>query len=383
MSRPGVGGVIDLRAVPLLAPLLLAAWLLVPAVDAHNAAAAPEQYARFLSDCSDDWGGHSAVRDGHDLVALDLTERWIADLDAPGFFVMLTVGFGFAEANSQGGPLYDEVDVTGPGGTLKVRLATKDNKVFTAESGNGLRVPDVIVPPRPSLLQNGVQDGSRFLIEFGFSYANAGVDVGSKITAAKVQAYARQDRGDFMPGGYYLLGVSSGGDRECPQSGHQGGGDPGTLYVRTDYTLRGTEAPFVQLSLNTDAVAVSGNQSAFLTLDVKNKLSKQAQGVSVKAAAPADWSATVEPTFATASSLVSKPFNVRVQAPSGVAKNATLRLTVDTDAGGHATRDVPLYWFPAGVSPTIPSTPTAKGSPAPMIILAVLALGIVAALRRP
>jgi hypothetical protein len=351
------------------------AAILLPTILAHNATLAPEQYVRFLSDCSDDWGGHSAVRDGHDLVALDLMERWLPDA-GPALFVMLTVGFGFAEANSQGGPLADEIEIAAPPGPIKVRLTSSDNKVFTAESGSGLRKPDVILPTRPSLLPSGVQDGSRILIEFGFRYDTLSLKVGDKVTAAKAQAFARGDRGDMMPGGYYVLGVASGGDRECPQSGHQGGGDPGTLYVRTDYTLRGTESPYLSTSANSDALAVSGNQTGFLTLEIKNKLSKQAQTFTVKTSLAPPWEATVEPPTAKATLSGSASFDVRVRAPNGVASNTSLVLTIDSDVGGHGTKAVPLYWYPAGVEPTIPSK-TVKGSPAvagPICIAAIMFL---------
>jgi hypothetical protein len=355
---------------------------MLPTALGHNAAVAPEQYIRFLSDCSDDWGGHSAVRDGHDLVALDMTERWLDEFDEPGFFVMLTVAFGFAETRSQGGPLRDEVEIAAPDGAVKVRLTTPDNKAFTAEEGSGLRIPDVILPVRPSLLSNGQPDGSRILIEFGFRYSSIGLGEGDKVTGAKVQAFARDDRGDFMPGGYYLLGVASSSDpRNCPQSGHQGAGDPGTLYIRKDYSMRGTESPYMEVSVDTDAVAVSGAEAATIHVAVKNKFANQDQDVTVTANAPSGWKVTQKPGATPAQALQTATIPLEVQAASGTATNGTLTLSVDTSLQGHAERDIPLYWYPKGVEATIPTTAPKAEAPVP-VWLVFGAMAVCGALRR-
>ena len=362
-----------MRILAFAATTLVAIVVASGAVRAHNAQVAPEQYIRFLSDCSDDWGGHSAVRDGHDLVALDMTERWMETYAEPGFFVLLTVAFGFAETGSRGGPLFDELELAGPDGPVKVRLATADNSVFTAEEAAGYRVPDVILPVRPSVLSNGQPDGSRILIEFGFRFSTLGLDVGDKVTAAKVQAFAQEDRGDYMPGGYFLLGVQSGSNiNDCPQSGHQGGGDPGTRYVRKDYTMRGTQTPYIDASFDTDAIAVSGGDEASIQVTIRNKFANQAQDVRVTTSAPAAWDATVpkdQPITIPALQTISVP--VKVRAATGTAANGTLRLIIDTSVGGHGEREIPLYWYPKGVEATVPTTPTAgtSSSPTPAWIL--------------
>lgn len=370
-----------MRLLAFAAIVFVTAAALLPQVLAHNAQVAPEQYIRFLSDCSDDWGGHSAVRDGHDLVALDMTERWLDEHDEPGFFVMLTVAFGFAETGSRGGPLRDDVELTGPDGPIKVRLVTEDNSAFKAEQAQGFRVPDVMVPVRPSLLSNGQPDGSRILVEFGFRFSTLGLDMGDKITAAKVQAFAQQDQGDFMPGGYFLVGVpSSSNINDCPQSGHQGGGDPGTRYVRKDYPMRGTETPYVDLSLDTDAVAVSGPEKQTLSVVVRNKFANQAQDLTVKSIAPAGWKAS-EPIKKSVPALQQATIPVEVFASSGTATNGTLTLMVDSSLGGHGERDLAIYWYPKGVEATIPETTSAEASGA-TALMAFAFLGAVALLRR-
>ena len=372
-----------MRFVVLGFSILFAATTVVPHVFAHNAQVAPEQYIRFLSDCSDDWGGHSAVRDGHDLVALDMTERWIDEHDEPGFFVMLTVAFGFAETGSRGGPLREDIELAGPDGPIKVRLVTDDNAAFRAEQAQGFRVPDVMVPVRPSLLSNGQQDGSRILIEFGFRFSTLGLEPGDKVTSAKVQAFAQQDQGDYMPGGYFLFGTPSGANiNDCPQSGHQGAGDPGTRYVRKDYPMRGTETPYIDVTLDTDAVAVSGTDKQTFSVLVRNKFANQDQEVTITANAPAGWK-TSGPTTKAAPALQQVTVPVEVFAPSGTATNGTVRLLVDTSLGGHGERDLSLYWYPKGVEATIPNETTKAESPAPGALVAcAVCVATVLLLRR-
>lgn len=353
--------------------IVLAGTALIPLALAHNAQVAPEQYIRFLSDCSDDWGGHSAVRDGHDLVALDMTERWLDEHDEPGFFVMLTVAFGFAETGSRGGPLREDVELTGPDGPIKVRLVTDDNSAFRAEQAQGFRVPDVLVPVRPSLLSNGQPDGSRILVEFGFRFSTLGFEVGDKITAAKVQSFAQQDQGDYMPGGYYLVGVpSSANINDCPQSGHQGGGDPGTRYVRKDYPMRGAETPYIDLSLDTDAVAVSGPEKQTFSVIVRNKFANQPQDVTVTTIAGPGWK-TTDTTKTTIPALQQATVPVELYAPTGTATNGTVKIIVDSSLGGHGERELPVYWYPKGVEATIPTT-TSADSPATTGVLALVLL---------
>lgn len=370
------------RCFCVLGGILAVLGLIAAPAGAHPANVASEQYERFLGDCSDDWGGHSAIRDGHDLVALDMTERWLHEYAEPGFFVLLTVGFGFAQTGSQGGPLRDEIELGGPDGPLKVRIVTNDNKAFAAEAAPGFLVPDVMLPPRPSLYPNGTQDGSRFLVEFGFRYSTLGLSLGEKIPTAKVQAWARQDKGDYMPGGYFLAGVEYAG---CDPSGSHGGLYTG-VYVRKDYAMRGTEEPYLEVSLDTDALAVAGNESAVLGLAVKNVFANEAQKVSVTPVAPPGWEAELAaPSGTSAGPLAELPLELRVRAASATAANGTLVVFVDTDFGGHAEREVPLYWYPAGVVPSVPATGSAESS-APGLVasisVAVAAVGLAVARRR-
>jgi hypothetical protein len=371
------------RTRPLVVSFLLLAGFAMPSAHAHNAAVAPEQYVRFLSDCSDDWGGHSAVSDGHDLVALDVTDRWMAEAREPGLFVLLTVAFGFAETGSQGGPLRDEVELRFGASTVKVRLATTDNKVFTAEAGAGYKLPDVILPVRQSLLSNGQPDGSRIQVEFGFRYSSLGIKEGTKLTGVEVHAFAREERGDFMPGGYYVLGVATSEDpRDCPRSGHQGAGDPGTLYIRKDYTLRGSERPYMSLGLDTDAVAVAGSSRANFHVEFKNPFANDDQDVRIELAPPAGWNALVgPPARRVVDPLGTWRAPVTVFAETGRAANGTLEVIVDTDAGGHATRSLALYWYPEGVTPTVPTT-EATNAPGSTVVVLVMVLGLLVVLGR-
>ncbi len=370
-----------MRFVALVTIVFLAGVALLPPVLAHNAQVAPEQYIRFLSDCSDDWGGHSAVRDGHDLVALDMTERWLDEHDEPGFFVMLTLAFGFAETASRGGPLREDVELTGPDGPIKVRLVTDDNSAFHAEEAQGFRVPDVMVPVRPSLLSNGQPDGSRILVEFGFRFSTLALEAGDKITGAKVQAFAQQDQGDYMPGGYFLAGIASSANiNDCPQSGHQGGGDPGTRYVRKDYPMRGTETPYIDFTLDTDAIAVSGAEKQSLSVMVRNKFANQPQDVTVTAVVPAGWK-TTETAKKPVPALQQATIPVELFAPTGTATNGTMKLIVETSLGGHGERELAMYWYPKGVEATIPETTTAD-APGPTGALLASVLVAFALLRR-
>lgn len=376
-ARPGF----CVRSLAFVTIVLVAGAIMLPSTLAHNAQVAPEQYIRFLSDCSDDWGGHSAVRDGHDLVALDMTERWIDEHDEPGFFVMLTLAFGFAETGSRGGPLRDDVELTGPDGAIKVRLVTDDNSAFRAEQAQGFRIPDVMVPVRPSLLSNGQPDGSRMLVEFGFRFSTLGLETGDKITGAKVQAFAQQDQGDYMPGGYYLAGIGSSQNiNDCPQSGHQGGGDPGTRYVRKDYPMRGTETPYIDLIIDTDAIAVSGAEKQSFSVIVRNKFANQPQDVTVTAIVPSGWK-TSETAKKPVPALQQATIPMELFAPTGTAPNGTMKLIIDTSLGGHGEREVAMYWYPKGVEATVPVTPTAD-APGPAGVLLAIFLFAFALLRR-
>jgi hypothetical protein len=376
-----LGGQVDRRA-PCLRLLLVvgpALALLPPIGTAHPGEIAPEQYVRFLSDCSDDWGGHSAVRDGHDLVALDVTERWIPEWNEGGLFVLTTVGMGYAQYGSRGGSIFDDVSLGFGSKTVVVRWSTSDNRAFKTEAGPDWKTPDLVLAPRPSLMSNGNQDGSRQLLEFGFRYSRLGIDVGSVLDHVGVQAYAGTEKGDYMPGGYWLAGTYA---ADCPASGSHGGQYSDILYVRRDYTMRGTERPYDDWKPSTDALSAVGNKSADLSVDVGNRFSKQEQIFTLRGTPPPGWDLAIHTgPEVVAPAGGSASWHVQLT-PTTAVKNGTLRLELTSTVGAHAVHEIPAYWF-ATAPPVPPVRATAShGAPAPALLVAILVVAAMALARR-
>lgn len=348
-------------ALPLLALLLLA-----PLVDAHGANAPDAPFTRLLADVNDDCGGDSgaatgACRGSHDLIALDIQEKW-------GGSEAVVIRFWLDKGKTY--PIVDTFTFNGPSGGKTLAIKTTDDSSFSVVTGF-----------ESVSAAHSLNDGSRFWVDGTVKLDTLGLKVGDQVANFKVESKAGNNIGDFMPGGCHnTIG-------DCAVM------DTSTVYTKTNYDLKGTDY-YAKLEPPQTIQVQAGSQPQTIQIQLSNLLTV-AQSVTIKVSgmsgieAGMHSGAFMDDATPPASMTIDVPgkggssLHLRVRGIDGGA-TGTLILTLDTDQGGHLERQIPYTVTTAEATQQTSDTAQepAKGSPAPAAAQLFLALAGMAWLRR-
>lgn len=376
------------RAGRLALGLLLAALLAFASAAAAHPGRDPYDYEiRLLHDCNDDWGGHSTVNDGHDLIALDLQEAYDDALDSDVVIFRLMMNGGY-NSDTTRPELKESVTLKVGSTTVTKEIRTSDNAAFTGSF-------DAVRGPFPVKNNEGNTDGNRFAVEAVAKLSTLVAQVGTKVSAFAVQGYAGTAKADQMPGGYTTGGQTI---TSCPPAAEAAD------YTRPEFTLAGP-SKYASLVLNRNQVSMQPGDNESVSLTVGSLLFKDRahedsvdydQAVTIEAVAPAG----VEVIFHTTTYSVGETsFDLAAGAeaaghfylrPGPSAESGTVSVVLTTDLGGRVEKEFALTIRPADVtessSPTPSEMPPAeKGGPLPVpaaFPLAAFVAGVVLLRRR-
>jgi len=360
--------------------LLLVLSFVASAAGAHGAATPPDYLTRVLHDCNDDWGGHAAVNDGHDLIALDVQEAYNGTLGEDTLLFRFVLNAGY-NSDSTKPELKEVLTFKAGAASVSKEVKTSDNQKFTGTF-------DAVQGPSPFLGENGQPDGARFTVTGLLRLSGLGLQIGDKVSSFSVQGFAGLQKADQMPGGYTTAGQTF---ADCSTVAPEQS-DPES-YARNEYALRGATY-YGELSLGTSSAAVKPDGNATILFTLKNPL-KEAQAFTVVATAPPGIrtifhtdhysEGSTRTTVGAQAEVVGHFYAVAAQG----AQSGDIRLKTTTDLGGHAEAQIPLTVQSGATSPSAsdPGTQTSQakgGSPgveAPTV-LALLALAFAVVRRR-
>jgi hypothetical protein len=363
----------DRRFIALL--LLLTICLAAPQAAAHAAPPAPKYFTRFLHDCNDDWGTHSAYSDGHDLIALDVTERYVPSLKDDLVVLRAAIDKGYA-AQGSAHPVLKLLYTIKTGSTsITSQVETTDNQVFKASTGGSFVAPAMIWAPKPVMKADGTgQDGTRVALEIGFRYSQLGIQPGGDLRFVSIQGFAGSTKTDYMAGGYWTQGsyVSA-----CPVNGTTAE----AYFVRSSLTLKGSAQIYFDAVMTPTAITAKPDGNVSVYVNVTNKLQNTPQTVNVSATLPSGWAIHVSPQESMSMAKAGKADFILHYLPGPVAVDGVSVVSVLTTEGGFRQFTVTLTVDrPAPTTDTgTPTTPASgkgdnaiPGPAAPLILAAFL-----------
>jgi hypothetical protein len=339
-----------LRWGPILVVLLWA-----PGVQAHPAPDPRDFEVRLLHDYSDDWGGHSVISDGHDLIALDVQEAYDAALGVDSLYFRLLMNGGY-NSDTTKPELKDVLTFKAAGKPVTFDYRTTDNTKFSGTF-------DAVRGPAPVYKSDGTADGSRYAVTGVLRLTTLGVAAGAAISDFKVQGYA---------GTYTQAGQDIETEPPSEQTDH-------AKYVRASYTLAGP-TQYVDLVVDPAKIAFEPGKQSTITLTLRSQL-KETQTVNLSASLPAGLTGTFHP--AATAELASKAETILhfYVDGSGSASSGPATIVVTSSLGGRETGTSQIDVAPPATSTAASSSspsPAKKGeSPAPAAFLTLLAIAAV------
>ena len=358
------------RAALFASALVFVLVAAAPPVSAHALAGPAPTFSRILQDFTDDYygGGHAQTRPGHELHALDISERYDASLGDVAVLRLWMAG-GKLPSELVFPHLVERVNLTVGGSDHRIDFDTIDGATWTG--GLGAIKCDRYGAPTAANSDTGNADTGRFYVDCTIRLASFGALPGAIITKAQVQAYDNDVRGDLMVGGFFATSAVTGesytdGTSGDPTATGNGNFDNTPYAIKTTARLVGAEPSVTRLDLHPgDATSftLTITNSIVLGSDAGNgdgkavpTITLDAPGASAKLDAP-DLSA-MDPGGVRA-------FKVNVTAGS-LAADTILSIGVTTDQGGHRALEIPVHIAnPPPPTPTPTPTPTATPTPTP------------------
>lgn len=356
--------------------LLAIVSMLSPGAAAHAAPDPPEYMTRLLHDYNDDWGSdasQTSLRDGHDLIALDLREEYNKTLGQDTLVFRLSMNYGYdADANKP--ELRDVLTFKAKGQSATYEFKTSNNAQFTGTF-------DSVYGPVPLRKPDGQPDGARFYVEGLLKFSSLGLAVGDKVSEFFVQGYGGAQKGDHMVGGNVISNAESPSEQSSPAS-----------YRRPDYTLRGP-VMYARSTLDKSKVDAKPGDNQTITWSITNTVGRS-QGFTISTTKPTGVQVGLHGVRYAEDTLTfqvpagtSATVHVYVR-PQSNAQSGDLDLILDTSLGGRMVHhvDVTIGGKAASSSPAAASGPTNEGAESPSasaaVILAVVAIGVAVVKRR-
>lgn len=329
--------------------------LVAPMAAAHGAPNPPEWMTRLLADYNDDFGGpdgHSAVRDGHDLIALDIQEAYNATLAKDTLVFRFALNYGW-DGDSSRPELRDVLTFKAKGQTVTRELRTNDNQAFTGTF-------DAVSAPEPVKKSDGTVDGARFYFSAMVRYETLGVKVGDKLSDFFVQGHAGTAMADHMVGGYTV------GSQRIDQEPPSEQSDP-QAYRRSEYPLRGP-VMYARSDLDKGAATLRPGDNVTVTWRITNTVGRP-QTFVLAAASPSGVKVGMHSSQYSESRLViniqpgvTATVHVYLTASAG-AKSGPVGLDLETSLGGHMQETVDVtVGDGAGTGSSTGGSAAAKGS---------------------
>lgn len=357
------------------AALVLVACL--PSGVAHGAPDPPEWMTRLLADYNDDFGGpdgHSAVRDGHELIALDVQEAYNSTLRQDTLVFRFVMNYGY-DSDTTRPELKDVLTFKAKGQTATKELRTSNNQAFTGSF-------DAVGAPSAVLKSDGTTDGTRFYISGTLRYETLGLKVGDKLSEFFVQGYAGSAMADHMVGGYTV------GNQRIEQEPPSEQADP-QAYRKTDYTLLGP-VKYARSEIDRPSVSAKPGENVTITWRITNNVGRS-QTFTLTNSAPSNVAVGMHSgQFSKDRLVISLQAGVTATVhvyvtPEPGARAGAVTLDLETSLGGHLTHAIDVSVASATASSTASSSGAgapAKGAPGAGAIL-VLATALMAALLVP
>lgn len=339
---------------------LCTALALLPLASGHGAPDPAETATRLLHDLNDDCGHEDALgndcRGGHDLIALDLQERWDGSRDVVILRLFMDKATDY--------PVQDVIKVGG----ATVTLSTSNDQTFSVTGAQSVSSP------------KSLNDGTRFSLDVTLTAQSLG-GRGATLSGFSVESRVGGQGGDVMPG------ACSNSVGPCTTQPSQSS----TAYERSSgYTLRGPTY-YVQAT-GPSKVSVNEGREQLANLQIKNLLRTTSQNVIIQSAAangvdvafhvggnPSGASYKSSVSMALSGSSTST-LHMRVQ---GLDAGATGSITVTytTDQGGRGSVEVPYEVLASDAPVPPPASPSGgnQSSPGPGIaVLVALAVAVLA-----